>query len=403
MVRCWYSMNSILHVDMDAFYASVEQRDQPEYLGKPVVVGGPPESRGVVAACSYEARKYGIHSAMPSAEAVRRCKEVVFLPVRHDRYQEVSTEVMEIIESFTPVVQKLSIDEAFMDVSGTRYLYVDSVALARELKRTIREKLRLNASVGVARNKFLAKLASDLDKPNGLTIVPEPDAELLQFLAPLEIKRIWGVGKVLEARLVNAGIRTFSDVHKLTRSAVLRIPGNSMGEMLWNLAHGIDDREVETERIEKSISSETTFAKDLTDRTQLRSFMVGQAEEVGRRLRASAKYAGTVQIKIRYADFKTITRQVTASPAIHSDADIIRLAKRLLAKVKLKDGVRLSGVGVANLKDQPGNTSDDQQMSLFAEESGPPRKSTEQLDQAVDQLRDKYGNQVLKRGTWSDS
>lgn len=389
--------NSILHVDMDAFYASVEQRDCPELLGKPVIVGGRPESRGVVAACSYEARKFGIHSAMPCAQALKLCPTAIFIPPRMVRYREVSAQVIDILESFTPIIQKISIDEAFLDVSGTRRLYPDATALARELKRVIREKLRLNASVGVARNKFLAKLASDLEKPNGLTVVPERDGELLQFLAPLPVGSIWGVGDVLKSRLHNAGIRTFGDIQKLSKSEVLRIPGNSMGEMLWCLAHGIDTREVEVDRAGKSISSESTFTNDLFDRQEIQSVIVRQAEDAARRLRASGQYASTVQIKIRFTNFKTITRQVSVAPATCSDGDIIREAIGLLKNVKLEQGVRLTGVGVAKLTDDAGASSD-VQLSLFGDNVGDAKADQGKLDAAVDVLREKYGKDSLKRG-----
>jgi DNA polymerase-4 len=390
-------MNTILHVDMDAFYASVEQRDQPELMGKPVIVGGRPESRGVVAACSYEAREFGVHSAMPCGQALKRCPDAIFLPVRMARYQEVSEQVMAIFDSFTPLVEKLSIDEAFLDVTGTQYLYPDSTVLARELKQRVKNALQLNASVGLAKNKFLAKLASDLDKPDGLTIVPEGQGELLQFLSPLPVERIWGVGKVLERRLHNAGIRTFGDIHRMTKSGVQRIPGNSMGEMLWNLAHGVDHRDLNTSRVEKSISSETTFAKDVSDPDVLRSIVVQQAEEAGRRLRASKHHAGTVQLKVRYEDFKTITRQVSVKPPTQSDADIIHHALKLFDKINLEQGVRLTGVGVAKLCD-PDAVMPGEQLSLF--DAPAVRESPEDaaLDQAVDALREKYGKGALKRG-----
>ncbi|MFT7516051.1 MAG: DNA polymerase-4, partial [Candidatus Omnitrophota bacterium] len=325
-------MNSIIHLDMDAFYASVEQRDHPELRGRPVIVGGRKESRGVVAACSYEARKFGIHSAMASARAEHLCPQAVFMPVRMAHYQVVSQELMSILGEYTPEIEPLSIDEAFMDLTGTRYLWPDTLELARHIKQTIRDRLSLSASIGLARNKFLAKLASAMNKPDGLTVVPEAEAPLLEFLAPLPVNRIWGVGKVLEERLARGGIRTIGDLQAMTRSAVEQIPGNAMGERLWELAHGIDQRKLEMAREEKSISTENTFAQDVQDREALQHMLVQQAEDVGRRLRHANKFAGTVQIKVRYADFKSITRQLSLHPRIQSDLDIIHAASGLLEK-----------------------------------------------------------------------
>jgi DNA polymerase-4 len=394
-------MNTIIHLDMDAFYASIEQRDQPRLRGRPVIVGGHKEKRGVVAACSYEARAFGVHSAMPSGQAERLCPKAVFLPVRMEHYRDISCELMTILGDYTPIIEQLSIDEAFLDLNGTRYLWPDTVELARNIKQVIREKLSLTASIGLARNKFLAKVASDMDKPDGLTVVPEARGEMLRFLAPLPVKRIWGVGKVLDQNLAQAGIRTIGDIQAMTKYALVKVPGNAMGERLWDLAHGVDDRELELDRIEKSISSETTFARDILGREILERVLIQQAEDVGWRLRHADKFAGTVQLKLRFADFKTITRQVSMHPRIQSDQDLIQAAGDLLEKVQLGQGVRLLGVGVSKLyAERMENQAE--QLDLFGVDPLRAAEEHEKLDRAVDSVREKYGKGALKRGLSSD-
>jgi len=389
---------AILHIDMDAFYASIELLDHPELKGKPVVVGSPPNQRGVVSTASYEARKFGIHSAMPSRTAGKLCPHATFLPVRMERYMEMSDRVMTIIESFSPVIEQVSVDEAFVDVRGALRRWGDSVKLARALKDKIKTDLGLTASVGVAPNKFLAKVASDLEKPDGLTVVPTEEKEIAAFLAPLPISRIWGVGKVSAARLQQFGIRTIGDLQKRTHAEIESIAGAAMAEHVLALAFGRDDRPVVTEYEAKSISNEHTFDVDCNDAPTLREKMIELAEHVGRRLRRSGKAARVVQIKIRYDDFRTFTRQKALKPATSSDRDLIRAMLALYDAEKLERPVRLLGFGVAGF-----DASDAAAESgfLFPEMNAPPGRDKDQrLDRALDKLRDAYGDDAIRRGKW---
>lgn len=293
---------------MDAFYASVEERDRPELLGKPVIVGGSPEKRGVVSAANYIARRYGVHSAMPSATAHRLCPHGVHLPPRISYYAKISRQIREIFERFTPLVEPLSLDEAFLDVAGSEHLFGSAVDIAKQIRRAIRNELRLVASVGVAPNKFLAKIASDLRKPDALVVV-EPD-KVREFLDPLPVQRLWGVGKQSSQVFERLGIRTVGQLRGWPLDAILARFGCS-GEHLWNLAHGRDDRAVVTEREAKSISHETTFEWDIHDKDVLRAWLVDLVEQVGCRLRQHGLRGRTVHLKVRFADFSTITRSQT--------------------------------------------------------------------------------------------
>ncbi|MBQ6103728.1 MAG: DNA polymerase IV, partial [Kiritimatiellae bacterium] len=299
----------ILHVDMDAFFASVEQRDRPELRGKPVIVGAGPHVRGVVSTCSYEARKFGVHSAMPSREAFRLCPQGVFVPPDMDRYMEASAKVFAIFDRYTPLVQGLSCDEAFLDVSGASLLFGDPVEIARRIRADIASELSLTASVGVAPNKFLAKLASDLHKPDGLTIVPTDPEDIRAFLAPLPATRIFGVGKVLGETLRAHGVKTIGDIQKTHPSALARWCGPTAAEALHELAFGRDGRTVETEREEKSISREHTFSVDEKDPAAVRALLLDLASDVARQVRAAGKFAATAHLKLRTDDFRTVTRQ----------------------------------------------------------------------------------------------
>src|SRR5579863_1122168 len=290
----------ILHVDMDAFYASVEERERPELVGKPLIVGGTPQGRGVVAAANYAVRKFGVHSAMPTSTALRLCPQAIVLRPRLDYYAAVSEEIREILYRFTPLVEPLSLDEAFVDVTGSELLFGPSVEIGRRIKREIREALRLVASVGVAPNKFLAKIASDLEKPDGFVVV-EP-ANVQEFLDPLPVGRLWGVGRVTGLALDKLGIRTIGDVRKMSL-AVLQQHFGKAGEHLWCLSQGIDERRVVPDRETKSISHETTFSVDISDSEVLRAWLVELSEQVGCRLRRHNLSGRTVQIKIRLADF----------------------------------------------------------------------------------------------------
>lgn len=388
---------TILHVDMDAFYAAIEVLDHPEWKGKPLVVGSPPDKRGVVATCSYEARKFGIHSAMPSRTAGKLCPHAVFVEPRMGRYAEISGRIMTIFEEFTPLVEPLSLDEAFLDIGGALHIWGDAIAIARALKDLIRSRIGLTASVGVAPNKFLAKVASDMNKPDGLTVVPLTEPEIMAFLAPLPVTRMWGVGKVSAARLEKEGIRTIGQLQELSHARMEELFGRSGARDMEELVRGHDDREVITQWEEKSISNEHTFDEDEGDVLRVRQRLLELVEEVGGRLRRSGKLARTAQIKVRYADFSTITRQQSFITALDSDRDLIRSAFELFDREKIGRPVRLIGFGVHNLV-APGQAAP-VQRDLFDEPGkGPADTRNKQLDKAVDALRKTFGSQAIKRG-----
>ena len=374
---------TIIHVDMDAFYASVEQRDRPETRGRPVIVGADPRGRGVVSAASYEARRFGVHSAMPIGRAFRLCPEGVFLPVDMDKYAGVSREIMAVLAEFTPLVEPLSIDEAFLDVTASRALHGDGAAIGREIKKRIRASVSLTASVGVAPNKFLAKVASELEKPDGLVVV-EPGREAL-FLAPLPVSRLWGVGKVTGSVLETMGIRTIGQL-ALTPAAHLAARFGKHGPDLLNLARGLDDRVVETDAPSKSMGAEETFEHDTHEVDLLRATLRGQSERVGRELRG-AGYAGrTVTLKLRFADFSTITRSHTDDPT-QDGLVIYRRVESLFARVTLKQAVRLIGLSVSGL-----GPAGEGQLSLLA----PDAVRRERLARAVDRLATRFGDAVVR-------
>jgi len=391
---------TILHVDMDAFYAAIEVLDHPEWRGLPLVVGSPPDQRGVVSTCSYEARRYGIHSAMPSRTAGKLCPHAIFVPPRMERYTEVSARIMTILEESTPLVEPLSLDEAFLDISGVLRIRGDAVTIARELKARIKTRTGLTASVGVAPNKFLAKMASDINKPDGLTVVPATEPGIIKFLAPLPVTKIWGIGKVTGARLEKEGIRVIGQLQALDRRALERLFGKAGAADIADLARGRDSRPVITHWEEKSISNEHTFAHDEPDIELVRQRLLELAEEVGGRLRKSGKLAGTARIKLRFGDFSTITRQTSFPAAFNSDRELIACALALFERERVKRAVRLVGFGVSNLvaPDQAGPA----QRELFAELSGGRQAGrNKKLDQAVDALRHSFGNDAIKRGKWT--
>jgi DNA polymerase IV len=381
----WENQKKIIHVDMDAFYASVEQRDNPELRGKPVVVGGSPQSRGVASTCSYEARKYGIRSAMPLAEAYRRCPHAIFVPVNGRKYREVSLQINKIFHDYTPIVEPLSLDEAFLDVTGSTRLFGSAENIAKEIKARIQMELELTASVGLACNKFLAKIASDLKKPNGLVVVA-PD-KIQQFLDPLPVERIWGVGVKTAERLHGLNIRCVRELRQLEVEYLERLFGIG-GNQLYHLARGIDERPVEIERGVKSIGREITFSEDIRDREALATFLLELTVDVGRKLRKEALKAKTINLKLRFKDFSTITRARTLDSLTNLDEDIFASSSELLQEVVLKDSVRLIGVSVSNLSDQ-----EDSQLSLFAE----PKQEKENLTKAVDQLKERFGEKSIIR------
>ena len=321
---------TIIHADLDAFYASVEQLDKPELRGKPVVVGGSPEGRGVVAAASYEARKFGVHSAMPMSRALRKCPTAVRVSPRFDRYGEVSRQVMAVFRSVTPLVEPLSMDEAFLDVTGRHAEYGGARGLAEHLKRTVKSETGLTVSIGVGTNKTVAKIASDKDKPDGLCLVP-PGTEAA-FLAPLPVRALWGVGPKSEKALVAAGFRTVGDIAAASPQHFESLFGQR-GRELWEMSSGHDDRAVITEYERKSVGAENTFPRDLPYGPELRQELAEIAGGVAERLRSSGARARCIAIKLRYHNFHTITRQLTRPEPTDDASEIAAAAGQLLSKV----------------------------------------------------------------------
>ncbi len=337
---------TILHVDLDAFYASVEQLHDPSLRGRPVIVGGL-GPRGVVAAASYEARRFGVHSATPMARARRACPDGVFLAPRFDVYGEVSRAVMAILRSFTPLVEPIASDEAFLDVADAGRRHGSGPECAVAIRARVRAETGLTASIGAATTKLLAKLASDSAKPDGLLVVA-PDAAL-DFLHPLPIRRLWGVGPATERRLAALGVRTVGDLAAMPERTLVASLGDASGRHLHALAWNRDPRPVEPGREAKSIGCEETFPVDLTDRGRLGSVVVQLADRVGRRLRAASRAGRTVQLKVRYKGFRTITRSRTLPEPTDLAVDITGVARELLDGVDVGEGIRLLGVTVQQL------------------------------------------------------
>ncbi|KUO66301.1 MAG: DNA polymerase IV [Gracilibacter sp. BRH_c7a] len=373
----------IIHVDMDAFYASVEQRDNPELQGKPVVVGGNPKGRGVASTCSYEARKYDIRSGMSLAEAQRRCPQAIFLPVNMGKYQEVSAQIHKIFEDYTPLVEPISLDEAFLDVTDSLSLFGSSENIATEIKQRIKKELQLTASVGLASNKYLAKISSDIKKPDGFFKLS--DEEIDDFLDPLPVERIWGVGPKTAEQLHRLKVKTISDLKGLDESYLKHIFG-SLGSHLYQLARGIDNRPVEPIREIKSIGRETTFPEDIADNDVLKTFILDLAVDVGRRLRIKSLKARTITLKIRYTDFRTVSRSKTLDLYTDLDKDIAKEAWFLLDDLRLTQPVRLLGVSVHNL------TNELSQPSLF---DAVDKTNMEIISRTVDSLKDRFGEDSI--------
>ena len=371
----------IMHVDMDAFFASVEQRDHEEYRGKPVIVGGL-SSRGVVATASYEARRFGVHSAMPMAAAKKRCPQGIFVPGSHAHYREVSAQIFAIFARFSPLVEALSIDEAFLDITGMGQLAASPREYAQRIKRAIREETGLVASVGIAPNKFLAKLASDLQKPDGLVIIA-PD-RVREILWPLPIRRLWGVGKKTAEKLQNMGCETIGQIAQAEPLSLRKTFGPKLAAQLTALAHGQDDRKVEPLRDAKSIGKEITFPEDLRSLEQAEHELLELAEKVGWRLRIAGVQARTVQLKVRLGDFTTYTRSRTLPEATCYDEVLYATAKALLRELKITSGFRLLGVTGTGFELFG-------QASLFMD----PKK--EKLYHAIDAIKKRYGEGVLTK------
>lgn len=343
-------MKKIIHIDMDAFYASVEQRDHPEYQGKPVVVGGDPFGRGVVSTASYEARQFGIHSAMPAARVRQLCPQAIFVRPNFEKYKAVSTTIMEILKQHTNLVEPVSLDEAYLDVSRHRLGMDDPVLIASLIKQTIYAVTKLTASAGVAPNLFLAKMASDLNKPNGLTVVPEK--EVRQFLENLPVRKIPGIGPVTEAALQRMNIRTCGELAQVELAVLVQKFGK-WGKVLYDRARGVDEREVEPHWIPKQYSTEETFPQDVRDKEFLKSKLREFAEDVFGHLRRQGRMGRTVTIKVKYFDFESITRSKTLEH-FPSDGEEIYLVACDLLEHKTQAGlkpIRLLGIGISGLED----------------------------------------------------
>ncbi len=377
----------IIHLDLDAFYASVEQRDFPELHGLPVIVGGSLE-RGVVCACSYEARRFGVHSAMAMGRALRLCPEAKVRPVRMERYRAISRQVFEVFARFTDLIEPLSVDEAFLDVTGSERLFGTATEIAAAIRKAVRDEIGLAISAGVASNKFLAKLGSEQAKPDGLFEVPDPpDA----FLRPLPVGRLWGVGPVTRKQLENHGLNTVCDLLRFSRERLTRLFGKAGGH-LYDLARGIDPRPVEPSDEAKSIGHEDTYARDLQSQQEMRRALLDLAERVGARLRRHRLAGQTLSLKVKFADFTCVSRSRTLNVPVDHAMDIYTVALELLDRTDARfRPVRLLGISLGRLQAPGGD-----QGELFG---GTDRQRQAALDQAVDQLRGRYGFTGVCRGT----
>ena len=380
----WTDDRVVMHADMDAFYAAVEQRERPELRGKPVIVGGPRNARGVVTAASYEARAFGVHSAMPLRRAARLCPQAEFLPGRMDLYAEVSCRVMDLFRSYSPLVEPLSLDEAFLDVTGCERRYGAPPAIADHLRAAVRDREGLAVSVGVASTKSVAKIASDVAKPDGCRVVlPGTETE---FLAPLPVRMVWGIGPKTGAKLMRHGVTTIGDLARIAPERVHAGFGGTAGQAAVR-SRGVDPRAVAPARERRSVGNEVTFDRDVDDRTMVVAYLQQLAEHVGQRLRAKQLRARTISVKVRYADFRTITRQTTVPAAVDIGASIFALARELFLRVaRMGDAYRLVGVHATGLE-----AVDYCQLPLRPAETRERRR----LDQAQDLIRRRFGDAVL--------
>jgi DNA polymerase IV len=394
----------VLHVDMDAFYVSVELRRRPDLVGRPVVVGGT-GPRGVVAAASYEARRYGVHSALPSAVARRRCPDAVFLPGDHELYASVSREVHEIFTRYTPLVEPLSLDEAFLDVTGAVRLFGDGVEIAERIRVDVATELDLNCSVGVAPNKFLAKLASVEAKPTarasgvvpGLGVVEVVPGRELEFLHPLPVARLWGVGPVTLGKLERLGVDTVGDLASVALPLLIASLGRASGVHLSQLAMGNDDRPVEPHRDPKSIGHEETYPRDLHEPAELDRELVRLCDAVASRLRHRGIAGRTLQLKVRFAGFTTITRAVTLSDPVDTAPAMVAALRLLLAQIDPSPGIRLLGVSTSNFAEPT------RQLSLLDDTgSGPDAEALHRASEAIDEIRERFGDSAIGPGSSVD-
>jgi DNA polymerase IV len=382
-------VRTILHVDLDAFYAAVEVREDPSLKGRPVVVGADPKGgrgRGVVSAASYEARRFGIHSAMPIQRAWRLCPDAVFIAPRHEFYSQVSRRFMAILERVTDEVEPLSIDEAFLDVTGSARLFGDGETIARKIQREVEEEERLSASVGVAPSKFVAKIASDLKKPHGLVVVKADEVE--RFLAPLPLERLFGAGPKTAEQLHRLGARTIGDVARLPFEHLAAALGDSGARHFHELAHGRDPRRVEPDREAKSLGHEHTFDEDVADREVVARTLLWLADELCWRLRRHGLAGRTVSLKLRTGDFKTVHRAETVAAPIDTADALLTVARRLLAKADTtRKAIRLVGISLSQFESP--------QRSLFVDER---EKREHDVASALDKVKERFGDAALTRG-----
>ena len=380
----WNGYRVVMHADMDAFYAAVEQRERPELRGKPVIVGGSRDGRGVVTAASYEARAFGVHSAMPSRQAARLCPQAEFVPGRMDLYAEVSNRVMDLFRAYTPLVEPLSLDEAFLDVTGCERRYGTPSAIANHLRAAVREREDLPVSVGVATTKSVAKIASQVAKPDGRRVIP-PGAEFA-FLDPLPVRMVWGIGPKTAAKLRRQGVTTIGDLARIAPERVHAGFGGTAAQAAVR-SRGVDPRAVTPTRPRRSVGNEVTFDRDVDSRTIVVDYLQQLAEHVGQRLRAKQLRARTVSVKVRYADFRTITRQMTVSAPVDIGATIFALARELFLRVaRAGDVYRLVGVHATALE-----SFGYRQLPLRPAET----RERRQLDEAQDVIRRRFGDAVL--------
>lgn len=376
----------IMHVDMDAFFASVEQRDDPALQGKPVIVGGQ-SRRSVVATASYEARAFGVHSAMPLSQAKRLCPHGCFVAPRFEAYREASDAIHQVMLHYADAYEPISLDEAFLDISGMGNQYPTLGAIGRAIKEEIRSAVHLTASVGIAPNKFLAKMASDMKKPDGLCIIPYGRER--EVLAPLPVRRLWGVGEVTEKKLLAAGFRTIADIQEAPLKKLSALLGNQ-GTLLKDLSFGIDDRPVVSSRQVKSIGDESTYEYDLTDRSKIDREIAIHSDIVAQRLRRHDLAARTISLKIRFASFKTIMRSLSLEEGTNLQETIDSTCQTLLSRIPLTEGIRLIGVTASNLG-APLSIP-----SLFSDAEDKRSRAAK----AMDSIQEKYGKKALRKGFW---
>ncbi|UCE19087.1 MAG: DNA polymerase IV [Gemmatimonadota bacterium] len=381
------SQRTIIHLDLDAFFASVEQLDKPELRGRPVVVGADPKKgRGVVSAASYEAREYGIHSAMPISRAHRLCPHGAFLPVRMRRYKEISDRIMKLLKEYTPLIEQVSVDEAFLDVTGCDRLYGSAEAIGKEIRARVRKEEGLTISVGIAPNKYLAKMSSKLGKPDGFVIVKSGKEK--EFLAERTVECLWGVGDKTSKKLREMGITTIGQLANYPPESLEKKMGK-IGRRLWELAHGIDDSPVVTRDDVKSISHETTYGRDIENVSSMKNTLLDLSERVGRRARRKGITGKTITLKIRFADFTTFTRNRTLKQATNGTDNIYKAALSLLQTFELTGRkVRLLGVGISHL-----SQGSESQEDLFQIDE----KKWEKVDGVLDKIEERYGKGTVKR------